>query len=785
MIYNKLNVRDYLVSNDLIKMANDLMSDIGLLPLKNYIAKTNGTNIYDHNLNIVKFISDFILPYKTYAISKYCNYFGITLECFFKDLLFVIVMHDYGKMNPFWQKYIKQIMNGNYLYTSHIRHEFNAFIVIYEKYKKINPVTTFYDITHVLFPIFAHHGNLNENFIKKYDFNGNFPKTPECKNPLNENEFLNCIKKISAKFELKENQSWLNDWYRQEIFRYILSEGDKKSSSYESNKRILMPFNESFSFNDIFQGKYKNFQTEVLKQANNDVIFVRAKTGGGKTFASLLWGNYQIGNGYAERIVIAMPTQFTSNSISIDCSEFISDTNVYHGDVKNNLDSKFDRYFFLRHCMHLESSLTVLTIDQLLYAITLYNDEYKTVAFNLANSCLIIDEMDFYDSFVISNVIELIKFCRRFNVRILIMSATIPDKLINIIKDETNISYKLIDFSKGDYTPKTDIISISNWNDNIYDIVKNANNCIIYCNTIKSAIENYDIIKSFRNDVVVYHSNMLSEDKINREKKIVSMLGKKAWNDKNAKGVVIMTQIGELSINISSDIIISELAPIDRLIQRFGRGCRFNEDICKAYIILPLNDYNGGINYFPYVVKNGKDYIPNKYISRTFDKLCEKTYSYGTFMEMINEIYLDFKIEEYDKFNSNKICEISKRNIFLNGCFNYEDIEDGFSMPLDWKSRDIEPNIRIYINDDAFLNHETNYSFNEFMVLKSKYSLTIRLKNYEKIKKLIIHKEIVVEHKKFYIEILPNEYYFNTENNFKGLNINYLIECCRTSAVFL
>ena len=69
------------------------------------------------------------------------------------------------------------------------------------------------------------------------------------------------------------------------------------------------------------------------------------------------------------------------------------------------------------------------------------------------------------------------------------------------------------------------------------------------------------------------------KDKQRKENMLLDNLGRKAWNNGIAKGIAILTQIGEISINISSELMISEVCPIDRLMQRAGRLCRFDNSV--------------------------------------------------------------------------------------------------------------------------------------------------------------------------------------------------------------
>lgn len=775
-----IDVIKFLSKNNLQTVLGYLTSQLKLNEIMSSIAKTDYKTINEHNKDIINFLQKNVLPFKSFAIAKYCNYFNITLNDFFTDLIFIVIMHDYGKSNKLWQNFIKKIIKGEQVRSSHIRHEFDSFCEIVENYKKIRKFDSYHEIFHIFIPIFAHHGNLNENFIVNYNYDGNFPKLPDNKDVINEQPFLTELKKITHKL-LRSN--YIDLWYRQQIFRYLLSNGDKKASAID----VKIPINELLKFNDKYAGNYRPFQSEILNKADKDILLVRVKTGGGKTFGAIRWGVEQLINKKAERIVFAMPTQFTSNSITNDITEFISNTTTYHSSVKNNINNDYDRYFYLKFCQNLESIVNVVTIDQLLYAITLSNEDYKVSSFNLINSCLIIDEMDFYDSFTIANIIKLIKFCKYFKVKMLIMSATLPNKFVQIIENEIEQKIDLIDFSVNDNKKRIDIKSIKPWDDDIINQISNSNDAIVYCNTVNNAISIYEKIKEKRDDVIVYHSKMLIEDKLKQEQQIISMLGKQSWENNTNKGIVIMTQIGELSINISSSNIFTEIAPMDRLVQRFGRGCRFEDDkICNVYVLLPINTITNQILFAPYLTKSKDNQIvPNDAILKTLDILKCTQYSYMEYIEIINKIYESFDIDYVSTFNSNKIIEMFKQNILMNFCKDYESLDDSNVNQSDWKCRNIEPSMRIFINDEQFLERDRFNSIDELYFLMEKYSLSIPIREFKSIKKIIIERKIFVNEREITLHILPSEYYKNEENNVKGLNIKQLSEYYRSTAVFM
>jgi CRISPR-associated endonuclease/helicase Cas3 len=144
----------------------------------------------------------------------------------------------------------------------------------------------------------------------------------------------------------------------------------------------------------------------------------------------MLWSQQQIKNKKCDRVIMAMPTIFTSNVLSESISEHVGGSTVVNSTSKFNNKDEFSNKIEKSHKFSweksFESHITICTIDQLLHCMTLTNEHHQGRLFNICNSCIIIDELDFYDDFVIANIAEFLKLLNKLSVPVLIMSATIP-----------------------------------------------------------------------------------------------------------------------------------------------------------------------------------------------------------------------------------------------------------------------------------------------------------------------------------------------------------------------
>lgn len=90
-------------------------------------------------------------------------------------------------------------------------------------------------------------------------------------------------------------------------------------------------------------------------------------------------------------------------------------------------------------------------------------------------------------------------------------------------------------------------------------------------NTVADAMAACDLLRARGLDVTLFHARYVMGDRADIEGKVLGMLGKKAPG-KNRRGkVIVATQVIEQSLDIDFDLLVSDPAPVDLLIQRAGR----------------------------------------------------------------------------------------------------------------------------------------------------------------------------------------------------------------------
>lgn len=673
--------------------------------------------------------------------------------------------HDAGKRHERWQRpcqedYRESVRTdkdcGNHIRRAGIRHEL-ASLKFMRDAKVDLPIT-------VRVAVAAHHSKLSrrhENRWKDKD------------EPAFEvfwNEFL----RVSSQFRTGVKSDYeraINERYRFAGVRSLMQLADRRVSAAEEDE-ILPPL-ESFKYefphkNAVGKPSYRGVQKEVRKFWDEPFAVLRAPTGAGKTDAALLWAQHQVEQGRADRLVIAMPTRFTANALAITTAKNLSATGLYHssalyqrlgelgkvgretGEGENDELKIEGLYCALENnpkdgartlnykerdvlsrfidkeqdlARRLETPVTVTTIDHLCIALSGTREDHHAIFFNLAHSCLVIDEADFYDDFTQQNIVMLLHALRTLDVPVLLMSATVPESALEVYaesglrptkihEDKTNYEDTRLTLTRFKH-PVTRPEDLSE----LLQQTLNGEPTIIYINTVRRAQELYRWFENQieegnttieHDDLVLYHSRFTEPHKVDKEAELLRLLGRDAWAKGGQRGVAILTQIGEISVNISANLMVSELCPVDRLAQRAGRLARFERaDGSKGkgelFVIEPHrpNKKSGELEFSPAPYghyTNGTGWELSEALRRSRELILEGDYSAKRFVALTNQIYpVPEKLAShvFDNREALRKCAILNWLILPQEQIGAEGDDE---RTKDWRSRDIPFQNTVYAN---------------------------------------------------------------------------------------
>lgn len=325
---------------------------------------------------------------------------------------------------------------------------------------------------------------------------------------------------------------------------------------------------------------------------------------------------------------------------------------------------------------HPGSAIKVLTPYQLA-GIALGSKGFEAMIVDVKGCDIILDEVHTYSAISQAIVLKLIAVLKSLGCRLHIGTATMPsilyNQIIEILGPEQVLETKLSPEELDQYDRHT-VHKIASWESSkplVKQAVEANQKVLIVCNRVQSAQDIFEqiILEYPEVDALLLHSKMKRKDRKKREKALIGLDEKGEsvgrFNTSNAACIVVSTQVVEVSLDISFDLMVTECAPLDALIQRFGRinRKRSKETIGKTkpvYVIAPPEDEKEALPYELAVLEKSYLVLPDE------DVLHERD-----LQEKIDAVFtsIDFKrIEEaaaYQSDGSWKIAPLTNGTTWL------------------------------------------------------------------------------------------------------------------------
>ena len=432
------------------------------------------------------------------------------------------------------------------------------------------------------------------------------------------------------------------------LTREELSDIENQFPFYNNTQLTELPF--------VPKDSEPNKMQREIVQNDTMRIILNAGCGEGKTAAALLFAQKLLRENQIDRIIFTLPTKFTANNLSKDLTDdekyAIPEelVGITHGDAaeflrqqtqessENEIDE--DEIENLVMAQVFENGIyarpiTISTVDHLI--MSLYHGyRFADRAFsNIASSLVVFDEVHYYEKHTLGAIAETMRRLTELQVPHLVMTATIPCAVHNELDTlVTNQPYKfqrapaVIQNTSKPKTPfeierLTDTLideddkSVS---DELLELIRQNINRrqIIFVNQVARAKKIYQTLadSGIDENLICYHSGFISKHR-NEKEKIIRALFKKPKDRKEADinalecrdfyntepCILVSTQVSELSLDISADVMYSEIAPIDSIVQRGGRlhrkGESPNQDgyVHRMYIAPPYKNEKACLPY--------------------------------------------------------------------------------------------------------------------------------------------------------------------------------------------
>lgn len=317
---------------------------------------------------------------------------------------------------------------------------------------------------------------------------------------------------------------------------------------------------------------------------------------------------------------------------------------------------------------HVGAAVKVLTPHQIA-AIAFGTNGYESMIMDLKGCDVILDEIHTYTDITRAIVLKIIQVLKYLDCNIHIGTATMPTILYNHILDllgKDNVFEVKLDEYDMDHFNRHIIYKIDRIEKADEIIIKSINEnkkVLVVCNRVKSAQEKYCKIKDIlpETPIILIHSRFTQIDRELKERQLMGLNEDGSpngnYNTSENGCVVVATQVVEVSLDISFDVMITESAPLDSLIQRFGRvnRKRNNKTIGTykpIYVLVPPKEKKDALPYDLEIIKRSYDALPDGEVleERFLQRKIDDVFSVVDFMV----------IEEHAVFKENGDWSIQK-----------------------------------------------------------------------------------------------------------------------------
>ncbi len=637
------------------------------------LAKPDET-LEQHTENALRVFSSLRISYPT--IPKICG-----VPKFWENLFFAIFLHDFGKGTSGFQTQLMADKKWNY------RHE-----ILSAGFVSALDISDD-DKYAIALAIITHHKDINELREKYATYPESNPGFSRYKEKLNElcltelNLLLDKIPILSEKYLGKELTNFhyintvenLTNAYKEYVLpyykRYALGKKDPLRGLYGIFLKGFLTASDHLAsageveirraVNNI--DKYISFpnltsvQTKAKMHKGN--LFIISPTGTGKTEAALFWAHYNQNKVNSKRIYYILPYTASINAMYKRFVRLFGNDDlvaILHGKASyfvykfftENTDSLAykDAESIVRKRQNLAKKIfkpyKILTPFQIIKSFFSLKGFEQNIS-EMTDGLFIFDEIHSYDPHTTALILEISKYLKNtLNAEFLFMTATMPTFLKDMFQKELSIQDEIKMSEVELERIKRHRVEILKGNvyDYIGDIKKDiqrGKKVLVVVNTVKQSQEVFKRLKVVApNSSSLLHSRFILRDREMIESAIQN------------KHLLVATQVVEVSLNIDYDVLYTEPAPIDALLQRFGRVNRFDHMKSPAPVYIFSEGSGIGYIYDRERVMKSLSVLTGVYILHE-----------SSIQQMVDNVYTDGynteekKIIESVRSNFNKLCK--------------------------------------------------------------------------------------------------------------------------------
>lgn len=439
-----------------------------------------------------------------------------------------------------------------------------------------------------------------------------------------------------------------------------------------------MPLTRAHAEKPLIGWKRRAHQAESESAPPGSAILV-APTGSGKTEAALLWAARQMEHQPACRLFYTLPYQASMNAmytrLAVKVLGYPAEA-VKSGDA-DGITIRHSRALLklYQDMMELDDAdprdaskqakwlknkadlntypIQIFSPYQMLKAAYSLKG-YEALLLDYTGALFIFDEIHAYEPKRLALIIELMRWLREgFGARFFVMTATLPPMLRDRLAEA--LAPQTITATADEFT-RSQRHTVETVEGRLIDSVVEravadywAEKSVLVClNRVADAQKVYQLLKAHlsADDLLLLHGRFCGRDRNRKEQKLLECVGVDTDRAERRPIICIATQVVEVSLNVDFDTLYTDPAPLEALLQRFGR---VNRGRPADSPLLPVHVFTqpsaeGNKPYLPYdqtLVEDSLRVLSDYCAGRPIDE--------AQVTEMLGQIYSGAMLEIWER----------------------------------------------------------------------------------------------------------------------------------------
>ncbi|WP_170289594.1 CRISPR-associated helicase Cas3' [Nesterenkonia halophila] len=366
-----------------------------------------------------------------------------------------------------------------------------------------------------------------------------------------------------------------------------------------------------------------------VRDGDGALLTIEAPMGQGKTEAALLATEILARRSGAGGVMVAAPTMATADGLlqrvaawGRDAVATDTPASLFLGHSKSHLNTTFRRLPRFRDIEDdrtgqvlahdwlrgrkkgILANLVVGTVDQVLFS-ALLSKHMMLRHLGLAQKVVVIDEVHAYDTYMSQYLQRALTWLGEYRAPVVLLSATLPAsrrrELIDAYRrgldpdaapsagPDTGGHYPILTLTTDEGTttastesdPTNQHVELDLLDDDeealreaLRPLVEDGGCAAVVCSTVDRAQETYRLARELvGDDARLLHSRFMASQRVRMEAELFDELGPKSTRDdgRPRRRIVVATQVIEQSLDLDFDLLITDIAPSDLILQRMGR----------------------------------------------------------------------------------------------------------------------------------------------------------------------------------------------------------------------